>query len=485
MLTVFLIAWPLISVIAVILFGRNNAKYTALGSALLQLGITVYAVCNFNPSLGIQFEHNVPWISSLGIHFHVGMDGISMLMVILTNLLTPLILLSSFRQEFFRPVLFYSLVLVMQSALVGVFVAYDAFLYYIFWEMALIPIYFIALLYGSGERVRITFKFFIYTLAGSLFMLLAFIYLYFQAGNSFEWSAFTNLELASEVQGWLFWAFFVAFAIKIPIFPFHTWQPDTYTSAPTPGTMLLSGIMLKMGLYSLIRWLLPVVPLAVFEWGKVAIVLAVIGIVYASWIAITRKDMKRLFAYSSIAHVGLIAAGILSLSLQGLQGGLIQMLSHGINVVGLFFVAQIIWSRLQTNDIASLGGIIHKAPKLAVAFLIILLGSVALPLTNGFVGEFLLLYGVFEYNIWLAVFAGLTIIFGAVYMLRTYQFSILGPVKEDMIFEDLNLSEGIVLGVICVLVILIGVYPEPILKLTEPAVKTLLETHYPLTILPN
>jgi NADH-quinone oxidoreductase subunit M len=365
----------------------------------------------------------------------------------------------------------------MQTGLLLVFTAMDAFLFYIGWEAALIPIYFICAIWGGKDRIRVNMKFFVYTVGGSLFMLLGIIYLYLQnPAQNFDIQAFYNLDLDAAQQSWVFWAFFLAFAIKMPIFPFHTWQPDTYTEAPAAGTMLLSGIMLKMGIYGVIRWILPVVPLGLTEWGMTAFILSIIGIVYASIIAFKQQNAKRLIAYSSIAHVGLISAGIFSLNAQGLQGAMIQMLSHGINVVGLFFIMDIIANRMKTNDIAALGGIAKVAPKLAIVFLIIVLGTVALPGTNGFIGEFLLLMGVYQVNIWAAVFAGLTIIFGAVYMFRTYQGIMLGKTNDlTLTFRDIQGSEQVVLYIICALIIVIGVYPKPVLHLSEAAVQQLLE----------
>jgi NADH-quinone oxidoreductase subunit M len=343
--------------------------------------------------------------------------------------------------------------------------------------LALIPIYFICLLWGGENRIRVTFKFFVYTLLGSLFMLVALIYLYFQTPgpqHTFDLATLYNLQLDLDAQTFVFIAFFLAFAIKMPIFPFHTWQPDTYTEAPTQGTMLLSGIMLKMGIYGLIRWLLPLVPHAVHQWGHIALILSVIGIVYASCIAIVQKDFKRLIAYSSIAHVGLIAAGIFSLTAIGIQGAMIQMISHGINVVGLFFIVDIIASNTQTRDIANLGGIRTVAPQLATLFIIVLLGSVALPLTNGFIGEFMLLNGVFQYSYVLGGVSGLTIILGAVYMLSTYQKVMLGETNAiTKTLTDLDFNEKLVLTIIAVLVIGIGVYPKPLLDIAEPAVNNI------------
>jgi NADH-quinone oxidoreductase subunit M len=365
----------------------------------------------------------------------------------------------------------------MQSGLLVVFTALDAFLFYVGWEVALIPVYFICALWGGENRIKANLKFFVYTIAGSLLMLIAIIYLHLQTpGNSYDISEFYKLELDSVTQGWIFWAFFLAFAIKMPVFPFHTWQPDTYTEAPTAGTMLLAGIMLKMGIYGVIRWLIPVAPLGFQDWGSTALVLSVIGIVYASIIAFTQNDIKRLIAYSSIAHVGLISAGIFAWNVQGLQGAMIQMLNHGINVVGMFFIADIIIRRMNTRDLSLMGGIAKPAPMLAIAFLLVLLGTVALPLTNGFVGEFLLLMGVYNYNIWLAAIAGLTIILGAVYMLRMYQKVMFGQVNTSTsVFTDLDGTEKSVLLIISVLIIFIGVYPQPILNISEAAVINLLE----------
>lgn len=458
-------------------FSGNGAKHVALVNAIVSLGLTLMMVCNFIPDASTQFVVNFPWIKDLGISFHAGVDGISMITILLTNVLVPLIILSAYQHTYKNANAFFALILFMQTGLLVVFTAMDAFLFYIGWEAALIPIYFICAVWGGKNRISVNMKFFVYTIAGSLFMLLGIIYLYLQnPANNFDIQAFYNLSLDATQQSWIFWAFFVAFAIKMPVFPFHTWQPDTYTEAPAPGTMLLSGIMLKMGIYGVIRWLLPVAPLGVQEWGQLAIILSIIGVVYASLIAFTQKDAKRLVAYSSIGHVGLISAGIFALNVQGMQGAMIQMLSHGINVVGLFFVLDIISSRLQTNKIAELGGIAKQAPKLAIVFLIIVLGTVALPGTNGFIGEFLLLIGIYQYSLWAAVFAGMTIIFGAVYMFRMYQNIMLGKTNALTIgFTDIRGSEQLVLYVICVLIVVLGVYPKPILTLSEASVQHLIE----------
>jgi NADH-quinone oxidoreductase subunit M len=479
MLILFLIFWPLLATLILFFLKPHEAKRWALVASLVELFLCLIIAVWFDATGPAQFVVDQPWIASLGINFHVGVDGITLLLILLTTVLTPLIILSSFKQHYENAPSFYGLVLFMEMALLGVFCSLDGFLFYIFWEMALIPIYFICLRWGGVNRGPVTLKFFIYTLAGSLVMLVGLIYLYFQTPgqHSFQIQALyaAGHQLPAAEQGILFWALFAAFAVKMPIFPFHTWQPDTYHTAPTPGTMLLSGIMLKMGIYGVIRWLIPVVPEGVERWGSSALILSVIGIVYASLLAIIQKDLKRLIAYSSIAHVGLIAAGIFTLNKVGLQGAMIQMVSHGIIIVGLFYVIDIMISRTATQEIAGLGGIRISAPLFNTAFIIILLGSVALPLTSGFVGEFLLINAVFQYHFVLGGLAALTMVFGAVYMLRSFQFTMLGETNAATNgFLDLERQEKWVLYPIVVMVVLIGVYPGPLLRISDAAVDNLL-----------
>ena len=495
MLTAILIVFPLLAGLLVLVAGNAAAKKIAFSASIIELVISAFALSQFQINDTAQFACNVPWIPTLGIHFNVAMDGISILLVMLTTVLVPLIILSARPGLVLSPsgraesgVAFYFLILLMQSALVGVFTSMDGFLFYIFWELALIPIWFICLLWGGEGSAKITFKFFAYTLAGSLLMLVGLIYVYLQTPgtHSFDIQALyaAGAGLSASEQTWIFWALFIAFAIKMPVFPFHTWQPDTYVNAPTQGTMLLSGIMLKMGTYGVIRWLLPMAPLGVQEWGSTAMILSIVGILYASIIAIMQKDLKRLIAYSSIAHVGLISAGIFSLTVQGLQGGVMQMLAHGINVVGLFFVVDILFNRTGTQEISKLGGIRNVTPWFATMFMLVLLGSVALPLTNGFVGEFLLLNGVYQYNAWMAAFAGLTVILGAVYMLRSYQRTMLGETNPlTSSFTDLNFNEKAVFVPIVLLIIAMGVYPKPVLDIAGPAILKIVELIHPAVTL--
>ncbi|MCC8425289.1 NuoM family protein [Mucilaginibacter sp. UR6-11] len=474
-----LIFLPVIAALAVLLFKNETAKHAALFFSVIELAIAGVFLANFIPDASSQFGVDVPWIPKLGIYFSAGIDGISMIMVLLTTVLVPLIILTTYKHQYKNANAFYALILFMQAGMLVVFTALDGFLFYVGWEAALIPIYFICSLWGGENRIRITIKFFIYTFAGSLFMLLGIIFLYIQSpAQTYDIRNFYDSgQTIARHQGIIFWAFFLAFAIKMPLFPFHTWQPDTYTEAPNAGTMMLSGIMLKMGVYGVIRWLIPITPMAMITWQNVAIILSVIGIVYASVIAFTQTDGKRLVAYSSIAHVGLISAGIFAWNTQGVQGSMIQMLSHGINVVGMFFIWDIISTRLGTRNISQLGGIAKVAPQFSIAFLIIVLGTVALPLTNGFIGEFLLLNSVYQYNIWIAAVAGLTIIFGAVYMLRMYKNVMQGPTNElTAVFADIHGSEKIALGIICLLIIGLGIYPQPILHISAAAVENLVHT---------
>ena len=482
MLTALLILLPLLAALLVFFARGNTARNLALLFSIAEFGLALVAFVQFKSdpnASNLNFNH--AWVQSLGIHFSVGIDGMALLMVLLTTFLVPIIILSSYKNNYSNAHNFYGLILLMQMALVGVFTANDGFLFYVFWELALIPIYFICLLWGGENRNRITFKFFVYTLLGSLFMLVGLIYLYnhtnVQGLKSWAVQDLYNAgrSLTETQQGAVFWMIFIAFAIKMPVFPLHTWQPDTYVTAPTQGTMLLSGIMLKMGTFGLIKWLLPVVPLGLAKWGGTAITLSVIGIFYASIIAISQKDFKRLIAYSSIAHVGLISAGILSANQQGIQGAIMQMLAHGVNVVGLFFIADILFRHTGTNEINRLGGIRGMNGNFAVLFLIILLGSVALPLTNGFVGEFLLINGVYQYNAIIAAFAGLTVILGAIYMLRSYQKIMLGERNDSNVaFGSLASTDKLVLGIICIVVVAFGVYPQPLNTIADEAVKTIM-----------
>lgn len=479
MLTLLLIILPIISAAALFLLNKSAAKQVSLLSSLISLVITLICVFQFDPDGGYQFEIDTPWIAMMGVHFHIAMDGISLVMILLSNLLMPFIILAANRTTYNNPRLFYAFMLLMQGAMNGVFVSLDLFLYYIFWEMALVPAYFLVLWWGRGETRKITFKFFIYTLFGSLFMLVAILWLSWQNTNpSSDVSSVYNLAIPEQTQLYIFLAFVLAYAIKIPIFPFHTWQPDTYTSAPAPATMLLGGVMLKMGLYSIIRWVIPVVPLAVDAYGSYIMVFAAFGVFYASCIAWVQKDLKKLFAYSSIAHVGLITAGLFTATQIGLQGGIIQMLAHGINVVGLFYIAQIFFLKYGDNSISTYGGVRIKAPLFAGLYLVVLLASVALPLTNSFPGEFMLLSSVFNINGWLCLLAGTGVIIGAVYMLSSYKTIMLGePNGKTNSFTEIVAADKWVLIPIVILIFVFGLFPGLINNLTEHSVAEIINQY--------
>lgn len=463
-----LLATLLIGAIVTYLAGKKLASKTALLFAVIAFVETLVLIFQHNQGLDTGFS--AQWMTKPNISLALKADGLALSMVLLTTLLTPLILFSSFENKFEKSNVLYALVLFMSFAMTGTFLAEDGFLYYIFWELSLLPIYFIALLWGNDTfeiRKKTVLKFFIYTFAGSLFMLVGFIYLYLKAG-SFMLQDLYNAPLSAREQYWIFLAFFIAYAIKIPIFPFHTWQASTYEKAPTLGTMLLAGIMLKMGLYSIIRWQLPIAPNAAKELMPTILVLSLIGVIYGSIVALKQPNIKRFFAYSSLAHVGLIAAGAYSLTLDGMLGAVYQMIAHGFVIVAMFYIAEIIYRRYQTRMIGEMGGIRQQAPKFASIFMIMLFASIGLPGTFSFIGEFNLLFGLSQKGLAYAIVGGTTIIFGAFYMLRMFQKSMLGETNSRP-FADINKSEGIVLGILVVLVLFFGIYPQPLTELITPS----------------
>jgi NADH-quinone oxidoreductase subunit M len=463
----------LVGAFATYFSGDKWAPKVALLFGLTAFAGTICLLSQYN--LGTEISYTKLWIAKPKIYFALQADGLTLAMLLLTTALTPIIIFSSFGNTYKNPKAFYALILFMTFAMSGTFLASDGLLYYIFWELSLIPIYFIALIWGNGdaeERKKAVVKFFIYTLAGSLFMLVAFIYLQQKAG-SFLISDLTQLQLSATEQFWIFLAFFFAYAIKIPLIPFHTWQAEVYQKAPTVGTMLLSGIMLKMGLYSVIRWQLPIAPLAAKEYMYVFIGLGIAGVIYGSIVALRQKDLKKLLAYSSLAHVGLIAAGAYTLTLDGLRGAVLQMIAHGFFVVGLFFVAEIIFRRYETRKISEMGGIRAQSPKFTSMFMILVLASVALPSTFNFVGEFTVLYSLSQVNIWFAIFGGTTIILGAYYMLKMFQNVMLGETNVK-IFADVTFNEGLTLVTIIAVLFFFGLYTKPIMDLITPSLENIL-----------
>ena len=463
----------LVGVFATFLAGDKLASKVALFFGLAAAGASIVLLNHYNLGENISFINQ--WITQPNISFALKADGLSMAMLLLTTVLTPIIIFSSFGNDYKNSKSFYALILFMSFAMAGTFLASDGLLYYIFWELSLIPIYFIALIWGNGdteERKKAVVKFFIYTLAGSLFMLVAFVYMYQQAGSLLLEDLY-KLNLSATEQLWIFLAFFLAYAIKIPLIPFHTWQANVYQKASTVGTMLLSGIMLKMGLYSIIRWQLPLAPLAAKEYMHIFIGIGIAGVIYGSIVALKQKDLKKLLAYSSLAHVGLIAAGTYTLTLDGLRGAVLQMIAHGFVVVGLFYVAEIIYRRYETRAIAEMGGIRTQSPKFTSMFLIMVLASVALPTTFNFIGEFTVLYSLSQVNIWFAILGGTTIILGAYYMLRMFQHAMLGETNSKS-FADVTINEGITLVLIIGVLFFFGMYPKPITDLITPSLEEIL-----------
>jgi NADH-quinone oxidoreductase subunit M len=463
----------LIGALVTFVSGDKLASKVALFFSLAALGCATVLVNHYLG--GVDISLNNTWILQPNVSFALKADGLALAMVLLTVSLIPIILLSSFANKFNNSKNFYALVLFMAFAMTGTFLAADGLLYYIFWELSLIPIYFIALVWGNGdleERKKAVVKFFIYTLAGSLFMLVAFAYLYDKAG-SFMLSDLTKLKLSVTEQFWIFFAFFLAYAIKIPIIPFHTWQAKVYQKAPTVGTMLLSGIMLKMGLYSVIRWQIPIAPLAAKTYMPTLIGLSIAGVIYGSIVALRQKDLKKLLAYSSLAHVGLIAAGCYTLTADGISGAVSQMIAHGFVIVGLFFAAEVIYRRFNSNTIDDLGGIRSQAPKFTSLFMILVLASVALPGTFNFIGEFTVLYSLSQVNIWFAVLGGTTIILGAYYMLKMFQNVMLGETNTK-VFAEVTLNETIVFVILIAFLLFYGIHPKPIVDLVNPSVQEIL-----------
>ena len=480
MIPVLLIVVPLISgVISFLLKSESSAKAWALFSSVITLVVSLLGLTLLNDYSYLHADKT--WMVSLGSNFSVSLDGMGQLLCLLTALAFPLVFLSTYKSTYKRANSFYAFMLLSQAGLMGVFLSVDALLFYFFWELALIPAYFLCSGWGGERRIQVTFKFFIYTFIGSLFMLVGILYIYSKTpDHSFALTSFYNLHLSSTDQAWLFWLFFVAFAIKMPIFPFHTWQPDTYEQSPTATTMILSGVMVKMGVFALIRWLVPVLPIASWAWGDTVSILAVTGMIYASLLAMRQDDLKRLIAYSSIAHIGLMCLAVFANSPSGMQGVMIQMFSHGINIIGLWIVVELIERQFGTRKMSELGGIAQKAPVLAIMLVVVSLANVALPLTNAFIGEFLMFNGIFsstvtKYNIIFAVLALITIILSAIYTLSMIQKVLYGNTNAlTSNGSDMNGNEKLALSIIVVLILVIGVYPKPFMELTQGTVDTIL-----------
>ncbi|MBK6378291.1 MAG: NADH-quinone oxidoreductase subunit M [Chitinophagaceae bacterium] len=478
-----LIWFPLVAGLVAFMIRKENAvKNWAILASLITLSISIVSLVYADNSKHF-YLNNVSyfWLRYLGSNFTLGLDGMGHMLTALTAVAFPIIFIATNKTNYKNANAFYGLMLLTQSGIMGVFTAMDLLVFYFFWELAVIPAYFLSSRWGGERRIQATFKFFVYTFTGSLLMLVGIIYLYMHtipsanAEHSFSMNAVYSAVLSPAEKNWIFWLFFIAFAIKMPVFPFHTWQPDTYEQAPTSTTMVLSGIMVKMGVFAVIRWILPVFPDAVTKFDNIVIGLSVIGMIYASLIAIRQDDLKRFVAYSSIAHIGLMCAAIFTKSEIGLQGVMIQMFSHGINIIGMWIVVDLIEKQTGTRKISELGGIAHKAPVLTIFLVVIALANIALPLTNAFVGEFMMFSGLFTFNFWYAAVAGLSIILAAVYTLNMVQKVFYGEANSiTEKIQEISLSQKLVLAFLVVLIFLFGVYPQPLFDLTKDSVAAIL-----------
>jgi NADH-quinone oxidoreductase subunit M len=465
---------------------ESASKNIALFASLVTLAVSAVSLCYADPKYVSYNNVSYVWLKYIGTNYYIGLDGTGRVLTFLTAISFPLIFLATYKNSYKNASSFFGLMLLTQAGLMGVFCALDALAFYFFWELALIPVYFLCSKWGGEKRIQATFKFFVYTFAGSLLMLIGIIYVYLhtpghifadgtQVAHSFSLQAFYHASLSAGEQSWLFWLFFIAFAVKMPIFPFHTWQPDTYDQSPTTVTMVLSGVMVKMGLLGVIRWLIPLFPLAAVQFTDVVMILSIIGIIYASCIAMVQDNLKKLVAYSSIAHIGLMCAAIFAMNELSLQGVLLQMFNHGINIIGLWIVVGMIEKNTGVKNISQLGGIAQKAPVLTIMLVIIALANIALPLTNAFVGEFLMFSGIYKVNVWYAIAAAISIILAAIYTLNMIQKVFYGETTAVTAgMKDISRSEKLVLGIVVCLIFIMGVYPQPVIDLTKEAVTTLL-----------
>src|SRR5216117_219075 len=481
-----LIAWPAVGALAVLIAPPRAAKHLALAASLAELALSVPLWWTFVPSGGMQFQLDAPWIPAWGIHYTVGLDGISLFMVLLTTLLVPLSVLGSYSYITTRERAFYALMLVLTSGMIGVFVALDLFLFYVMWDVMLIPMYFIIGVWGGQNRLYAALKFFVYTFLGSLLMLvaiLALVYLVAERTGVYSFSYFHlmgNVGELGTLAFWLFGAFFLAFAIKVPIFPFHTWLPVAHVEAPTAGSVILAAALLKMGTYGFLRFALPLFPrVALHPAVQTAIVtLSLVGIIYGGLVAMVQPDLKKLIAYSSVAHLGFVMLGIWALTLQSVQGALMVMINHGISTGALFFLVGMLYERRHSRLIEAFGGIAKVVPLFAAVLTIVSLSSIGLPATNGFVGEFLVLLGAFRTYPIAAGVATTGVIVAAMYLLPALQRVIYNPLDkpENAHLADLSPRELAVLLPLVACIVWIGVYPKPFLQRMEPSAQQFIET---------
>ncbi len=458
---------------------QTNAKTVALMTSLATLALACLLYAGFDPlSSEFQYVDEYYWLADLHISYKVGIDGLSLLFILLSALLVPISILASWNSIQYRIKEYMIMFLLLETMLIGMFSALDFVLFYLFFEGVLIPMFLIIGIWGGERRVYAAYKFFLYTLLGSVLMLVAILTIYFQTGTT-DIPTALDFEFPQDLQKWLWLAFFASFAVKIPMWPFHTWLPDAHVEAPTAGSVILAGVLLKMGGYGFIRFSLPMFPDACQYFALFIYVLSIIAIVYTSLVALVQEDMKKLIAYSSVAHMGFVTLGTFTFESMGLQGAIFQMFSHGLISAALFLCVGVIYDREHTRLISRFGGLVHRMPVYAVFFMIFTLGSVALPGTSGFVGEILVLISSFKVAWYLAFGAGLGMILGAAYMLWLYRRVVFGPIINDSIrtIKDLNWTEKIVFAPLLAGVIFFGIYPKPVLSLTETATANILKAY--------
>jgi NADH-quinone oxidoreductase subunit M len=474
MVALLLILIPLIGGLTSFFIKDERAVKTwSMIVSIAALLAMAYGLMNWNNG---NTNFTAEWLPQLGSSFSLMMDGMSGILCLLATLAYPVIFVATWNSKYQSPNSFYGLILLALAGIVGVFLAADGLLFYFFWELALIPVYFLCSRWGGEKRIAATFKFFIYTFVGSLLMLVGLLYVYYQTPNlSFSLQSLYEVKLTTAQQSWLFWLLFVAFAVKMPVFPFHTWQPDAYEQSPTAVTMVLSALMVKMGLFAVVRWLIPLFPAGVLMYSNLVVGLSVAGMIYASIIALQQDDIKRLIAYSSIAHIGLMSAALFINNESGLQGAIIQFFSHGVNVLGMWIVVELIERQFGTRKISELGGIAQKAPGLTILLVIVALANVALPLTNAFIGEFLMFNGLFKFNVWYAAIGGISIILSAIYTLKMIQNIFYGNSNSVTAGAvDINWFEKASLAVIVVAIFMMGIYPRPMFQMANDTVTMIL-----------
>ena len=457
----------------------RNARHTALWTSLFTFALSILLWTGFDTSLaGFQFVEKKEWITGLGIEYHMGVDGISIFFVLLSTFLTPLCVLASWESIQVRVKEYMIAFLVLETLMVGMFCALDFVLFYVFFEGVLLPMFLIIGIWGGERRVYSAFKFFLFTLTGSVLLLIALLTVYLEADTT-DIPILMKYVFPPGLQIWLWLGFFASFAVKIPMWPLHTWLPDAHVEAPTAGSVILAGVLLKMGAYGFLRFSLPMLPYASDFFTPMVYSLSIVAIIYTSLVALAQVDMKKLVAYSSVAHMGFVTIGIFTVTMQGVQGALVQMLSHGVLSAALFLCVGVVYDRVHTRDIARYGGLVHRMPVYAFVFMIFMLGTVALPGTSGFVGEFLVLVGAFRVNTWVAVLAATGIILGAAYMLYLYRRLFFGLLEKADLknIRDLNMREVFVFAPLVIVTLWMGIYPGPFLEVMDASVANLVEQH--------